>query len=251
MHYLFGKNIQYDTNLIKLLKKELQLLPAGSMRVSKENSYYQVIQGKETCITKDPGLIRKYCRKSFVLALLKHIEKKESLQIHQHTKLSAQDIIAALPKSYRNFPLHYYFHSHYETWLNLPQTTNNVHPDSQKYSTTKTNRLRSKSELLITTKLEANQIPHLYELPLKLPDSKTIYPDFRIICPFTGELKPWEHFGLLTDPQYETSMRDKIILYHTLGFQLFDNLIYTFESDITDPNRIQEIIDQIILNPTF
>jgi len=138
----------------------------------------------------------------------------------------------------------------YNAWITAKSKPNNLYTKDLKYPTKNHNLVRSKSELIIANHLENQKIPSLYEHPLKIKN-KTIYPDFTIICPYTSELKIWEHFGLLNDPLYEKQMKDKIVLYHQLGFKLFKNIIYTFESDISDPDRIQKLIEEIILNPEF
>lgn len=250
MHYLSNNDIHYNGNLIKLLEAELQTLPQGSMINKNKKYYYYVIKSKETCITKNEKRLAQYCRKSFITFLMKHLVRNGSSPGYQYNIQSAKAIIESLPKSYQGFPLHYYFHSEYATWLKLKKLPNQLHSKGLKYPSKNSNILRSKSELVITNFIEDQKIPFIYEMPFKI-NNKTLYPDFLIICPYTGQLKIWEHFGLLSDPIYEKKMKDKIVLYHKLGFKLFENVIYTFESDIVEPKRIAEITAEIILNPKF
>jgi len=248
MHYLYNQKIHYHADLLELLKLELKSLPEGSMRRSGGESLYQKVKGREVGITNNIALITQYCRKALVLFLVKHLEKERTLPAHLHQKLSIKDIIKSLPASYQGFPQHYYFHSQYNTWLGIKSLPQNFHTQNLKYPSSKNTFVRSKSEMIITNFLENQKIPFIYEAPLKL-NGHALYPDFLIFCPYTAKLIPWEHFGLLDDPQYLKKMRDKVALFHQLGFQLFENIIYTFEPDITDPNRIQEIIEDTILNP--
>jgi len=64
-------------------------------------------------------------------------------------------------------------------------------------------------------------------------------------------LIPWEHFGALHQDGYERKMRDKIHFFDSLGFKLFESVIYTFESDIEDAAGIEKLIERVVLNPTF
>ena len=250
MHYLYNKKIHYHTDLLKLLKLELESLPEGSMKRSGGGSLYQKVKGREVGVTSDTDLIMQYCRKALVLFPIKHLEKKRTLPAHLHKQLSIKEIIASLPVSYQGFPLHYYFHSQYSDWLKMKSPPTTFHTENLKYPTLKGISVRSKSESITANHLYTKGIPFLYEAPFKT-DGKPIYPDFLLLCPYTGRLIPWEHFGALHQDGYERKMRDKIQLYHDLGFRLFHNLIHSFESDIEDANRIEELIERVVLNPMF
>jgi len=103
---------------------------------------------------------------------------------------------------------------------------------------------------MIINYLKLAGVPFLCETPFQAK-SKAIYPDFLLFCPYTGQLIPWEHLGALHQDGYERRMHDKIQLFHDLGFELFHNVIYSFESDIEDANRIEELIERVVLNPLF
>lgn len=250
MHYLYNQKVHYHADLLELLKLELKTLPEGSMKSSKGKFLCQVVKGKEVGITNNEELIIQYCRKALVTLLIKHLEKSQKLPAHLHKALSIKEIIALLPASYQGFPLHYYFHSQYSDWLGLKSSPAKFHSKYKKYPTSNDTFVRSKSELIIASLLEAYKIPFLYEA-LFQAEGKSIYPDFLIFCPYTGRLIIKEHFGALHQKGYEKGMRDKIVLYHQLGFKLFETVIYTFESDISEPRHIHEIIEKIILNPQF
>jgi len=250
MHYLYENKIHYHADLLKLLKLELQTLPKGRMKCIQGKFYYQVVDGKTVGITKNRILVSQYCRKALVLFLVKHLEKQRTLPAHLHQKLSIKEIIAAISTPYQGFPLHYYFHSQHKDWLQMKSPTSEFHPVDLKYPTSKNFLVRSKSEVITVDHLNKLEIPFLYESSFQ-GLGKKIYPDFLLFCPFTGKLIPWEHFGALHKDGYERKMRDKILLFNRLGFKLFETVIYTFESDIEDAGRIEEIIKEIILNPSF
>lgn len=78
---------------------------------------------------------------------------------------------------------------------------NPVHPEHLKHPCLSGHLVRSKSELLIDQALFTHQIPFRYECALKLNDL-TLYPDFTIRHPETGQFFYWEHFGMMDSPTY-------------------------------------------------
>ena len=89
--------------------------------------------------------------------------------------------------------------------------------------------VRSKSEVIIDMLLHTHKIPFRYEAPLHL-DTITIYPDFTIRHPETGEFFYWEHFGLADQPEYRQNMLSKLDLYTSHGIIPNINLITTYET---------------------
>lgn len=89
--------------------------------------------------------------------------------------------------------------------------------------------LRSKSEAIIDMMLYKNRIPFRYEEKLML-DGVTIYPDFVIRHPVTGDYFYWEHFGMMDEEDYRNHACDKIKLYCKNGIIPTINLITTYET---------------------
>ena len=89
--------------------------------------------------------------------------------------------------------------------------------------------LRSKSEAIIDMMLYKNKIPFRYEEKLVL-DEITLYPDFVIRHPATGESYYWEHFGMMDEEDYMDHACDKIRLYCKNGIIPSLNLITTYET---------------------
>lgn len=77
--------------------------------------------------------------------------------------------------------------------------------------------------------LYTNQIPFRYECALSLT-STTIYPDFTIRHPRTGETFYWEHFGMMGDPDYSQKAFHRMQLYNSNGIIPSIHLITTFET---------------------
>ena len=77
--------------------------------------------------------------------------------------------------------------------------------------------------------LRMNHIPFRYECPIIL-NGMTVYPDFTIRHPKTGEVYYWEHFGLADDSSYVKNMNYKMELYISNNIIPSVNLITTYET---------------------
>lgn len=130
-------------------------------------------------------------------------------------------------------------------WLHSPFQQNPKYPEQLIHKTISGNMVRSKSEALIDMLLHINKIPFRYECALNL-DTITIYPDFTIRHPQTGETFYWEHFGLMDDPNYCKNACSKLQLYASNGIIPSIHLITTYETN-THPLS-SDTIDGIIRN---
>ena len=86
-----------------------------------------------------------------------------------------------------------------QTWESSPYNKNKNYPEQLKHKTCKNEFMRSKSEAMIAMSLYVQKIPYRYECELKL-GSITLFPDFTIRHPETGEIFYWEHFGMMDKP---------------------------------------------------
>ena len=91
------------------------------------------------------------------------------------------------------------------------------------------NLLRSKSEAIIDMLLYTNRIPFRYECELLLNDI-SMYPDFTIRHPRTGQTYYWEHFGMMENPAYSKNACSKLQLYTSHGIIPSIHLITTYET---------------------
>lgn len=91
------------------------------------------------------------------------------------------------------------------------------------------NLVRSKSEALIDMALYVHKIPFRYECALNL-GGITLYPDFTLRHPQTGEFYYWEHFGLMDDEVYSANTSSKLQLYTSCGIIPGIQLITTYET---------------------
>lgn len=102
---------------------------------------------------------------------------------------------------------------------------------------------RSKSEAMIAAMLTSYEIEFKYEVKLNL-HGFNIYPDFYIKRPKDGKIFIWEHFGLVADETYLNKTFNKLNNYHRGGYDLWDNLIVSFDQE--DGSLNIDTIDKII-----
>ncbi|MGN0432084.1 MAG: ATPase [Lachnospiraceae bacterium] len=114
-------------------------------------------------------------------------------------------------------------------WQNIDYERCNKHVEALVVKGTLGKMLRSKSEAIIDRLLYQNKIPFHYEEKLVL-GGITIYPDFVIRHPVTGEYYYWEHFGMMDDAEYINHACQKIKLYCENGILPSVNLITTYET---------------------
>jgi len=230
------------------IEQELRELPSGSL-AKKENSYYQTVEKKQTSITKNEPLIQQLSRKKYLTARKKQLTHNISMITNHLNKFDAaspKEIMASFSKTYQDLPEHYFFHPSIKDFLTKSYTKNPYQTENLAYTSNNGTPVRSKSEVLIANKLESYHIPYRYEIAITL-GNKTIYPDFIIKNPFTGKTIIWEHFGALNQEGYEQKMTDKMERYLKHGYIPFETMIYTFEFDVKQPQRLQTLIQQIIL----
>jgi len=82
------------------------------------------------------------------------------------------------------------------------------------YSTSKGDKVASKSEVIIANLLFHHGIKYEYELPLEHEKGKTIKPDFTITLP-NGRVIFWEHLGLLGTETYDDTWLYKMKIYES------------------------------------
>lgn len=135
-----------------------------------------------------------------------------------------------------------------QNWVNSSYQRDLKYPEQLIHKSISGNILRSKSEVLIDMALYQNHIPYRYESALTL-DGITIYPDFILRHPITGQLFYWEHFGMMDNLNYVKTVLGKLQLYITNGIIPSIHLITTYETKETPLTSImvQQIIDQYFL----
>jgi len=223
---------------LESIEQELQTLPTGTLR-KQGHRYIHANKGSRKALTKDKAMIKSLARRK-ILEL-----RKKQLQQTGASPTTFQALIALLPELYQGLPISYFYHPTVEKFQIENVTDTNFRKDELSYQTNGGISMRSKSEILIGNSLEERHIPYGYERKTRI-DTPLFLPDFTIIKPFTGETVIWEHFGALQQEGYEQRMNQKMLTYYKQGLVPFENLIYTFEFDISYPKRIQAIIENLL-----
>ena len=126
------------------------------------------------------------------------------------------------------------------SWQHLPDTSKPFEINAPEYITSKGERVRSKSEIIIADALSRAGIPYRYEYPTSVKGWGTLYPDFTCLDTRTREEIIWEHFGLMHDREYAEQTVQKIARYAASGYTLGKNFIATFEAN-TSPLSIKQV----------
>lgn len=141
-----------------------------------------------------------------------------------------------------------YFHpisQELSDWMNEPYERNSKYPEQLIHKCSSGILVRSKSESLIVMFLHTRKIPFRYECALHLGEN-TLYPDFTIRHPKTGQVYYWEHFGMMDQSTYVKNACAKLQLYALNGIIPSIQLITTYETKeypLTMEN-VERIIEQ-------
>lgn len=120
-------------------------------------------------------------------------------------------------------------------WLAQSYKCKSFREGVPEFLTSRGERVRSKSEMIIADILAKNNIPYKYELPqqMKAAGGKLIpvYPDFTCVNLRTRQEFLWEHLGRMDDSDYSMKTVMKLRTYSKNDFIPGKNLILTMECD--------------------
>lgn len=123
-----------------------------------------------------------------------------------------------------------------EKWMAEEYQQMGFAADAAEHFTTRGERVRSKSEVIIADALGQLGVPYKYEVPLLLGD-REIRPDFCCLNVRTRHEYFWEHLGMLDDADYVTRNCRKLEAYLNNGYFLGRELIVTWETAEIPFNR--------------
>ena len=240
---------------IKEIEEQLLNMPEGKLNCAGNGKYckwYQSDGKKNTYIHKaNRNLAEQLAVKKYLL-LLKQDLQQESEAIEAYLKkyqsgYGQAERMLEEPSEYQKLLSPYFRTNSQELreWQNTPFEQNTKHQENLIIKTSSGHYVRSKSEALIDTALFRKQIPFRYECALQL-GKWTVYPDFTIRHPNTGELYYWEHFGKMDDKEYADQAFVKLQKYNTHGIVPTIQLIMTFETkdNPLSPEKVDNIIEQ-------
>ena len=238
--------IKYLTNLIKEKEVELSNAPQGSLNVhlksdyKKENTvcrYYlnhngsrRYLKASEQDLVKRLGqkdydaqvLISAKAERERLINLLensKHERLPEGLYEQLHTE--RQKIVTPIRLSDQEFV---------RQWQQKEYKKKGFRDNMSELYTSKEERVRSKSEVLIANALAQNNVPYRYEEPLYLEPYGVIHPDFTVLNIRTRKEIYWEHLGKMDDMEYAKNALERILIYEKNGIFPGDKLVISHET---------------------
>ena len=222
--------------------------PQGELLCTKNNNRYKWLLKEQNGTSYLPKSKRQVAE---TLAMKKYYEcKKKELTEH----LSACEAFLKKMNSEESKSEQLLYHPEYskllekhflpvneqlKDWQSADYEKCKKYEENLKIEGTQGKMLRSKSEAIIDMMLYKNRIPFRYEEKLVL-DGITIYPDFTIRHPVTGQYYYWEHFGMMDEEDYRNHAFNKMNLYCKNGIIPFVNLIMIFEAQ-NQPLRIKRV----------
>lgn len=226
------------------------------------------VNGKyvRTGTNKNIGTIKDLARKEFLIKTCKQIDynlKVLKKAIDDFKPFDPEVIINSMTAAYRTLPEEYFFtqdglrddftmsmdervsmrmRSH-EEWAQLPYEQSNFKPEERNKLTSRGQRMRSKTEVMIAEKLYEYGVPFRYEQLIDVGKWK-LAPDFTFEDRRKEEFY-WEYCGMMDNIQYVGQHKWKMNVYQENGILPWENLIVTYDKG---NNINMAVIDSVIRN---
>lgn len=224
---------------ISHLQHQLQSLPDGKLVCTKnQNRYKWYVSDGHKCTyipKKNLSLAQQLAIKKFLTSTLEDtVAEKRAIQFylnHHRSDFGKAEQLLTQDSEFKNLLTPYFspLSTEFSNWAASPYPANPKYPEQLIHKSSSGNLLRSKSESMIDMLLHTNRIPFRYECALQLGEI-TIYPDFTIRHPRTGNFYYWEHFGMMDHPAYSKKVSSKLDLYISNKIIPSVQLITTYET---------------------
>ena len=259
--HVWRDTLTKEVRRLKELQTQLETAvadaPAGTLEIcgSSAVQYYQVIDGRKTYLgSAQVSTTQALAQKRYDEKLLKetrayiaHLEKL----LAKKEPTDPGTLFDRLPKARQELVVPYYLsdEAFAEWWDSLDYSGLEFREGQPEHFTTKGERVRSKSEVLIANRLAERGILYKYEYPVCLEHKGVVYPDFCVVNLRTRKVYFWEHLGMEDDPNYAVSNMAKLRAYQRDGILPGDALLLTHET-MKEPltiKMIDEIIDKYLV----
>lgn len=239
---------------INSIKKQIKSLPSGKLVCSQNGKYkkwYQSDGHKKVYISKtNKKLAEQLAAKKYLSLQLEDLKnEKNAIQFYlRHSSFHGKsEKLLTDDSEYKNLLTSYFspLSEELSTWSKTEYISNPNYPEQLVHKGSSGIFVRSKSESMIDMILYVHKIPFRYECALTLGET-TLYPDFTIRHPKTGEVYYWEHFGLMDNPAYSKNAYTKLQLYTNHGIIPSIQLITTYETK--EHPLTAETIESIVEN---
>ncbi len=256
---LLEKQIKKLNTKIKEIQVILENSSPGKLIITNDNNhnrFYKSSNGSRKYLNKnDIKIISSLAQKEYLFRLQKILIKNitmikkalsliESVDIGQEVEL----VYNKLPQEIRNFVEKNDLDNNFaKRWQSIKYKRKAVSEQIPFY-TEKNEHVRSKSEIIIANALNKREIPYHYECKLEL-GGITLHPDFTILNKRTREIYIWEHFGMMDNIEYSSTVLEKIECYALNNYYVGKNLIITYESSEASLNTkiIENLINKFLL----
>jgi len=261
-------------HLYDYFKSGLESSPEGNLNHQNNRGYHQFLHvfndnGKRVRdgINRQDDLIRALARKEFNTKACDILSKNINAikkAIDEQIKFDTNLILESMEDAYALLPEEYFFKGEkliipagidddlvekikrHEDWWKRPYKEYMGFPERKERTTSRGQKVRSLSELLIAESLYKYSIPFHYEEELVV-DGKTFAPDFT----FEGfDYKPFylDYFGMMDDEKYAKRNFRKLDNYYDVGLIPGYNLIVVFNTKgIMNAGVIESIIENEII----
>ena len=241
------KLIGSEKKQILLLEQELAETGSGKLHVRhrKGKVYFrEYIGGKQRGVTKQEDRIYKLARKEIVLDCLDKRRKSLETLEEAASRIKALEKTDKVEEVLKRFHMldkdRIIFSEEQLKWISECESQNPYKREYLRYQTKNGVLTRSKSERFIGDFLSSHGVLYRYE-PELIIEGRHVYPDFLVLCP-DGHSVIWEHLGMMENSDYFTKAMLKISEYRKIGYTQHRNLICTYEEDLTDLKKLEEIL---------
>lgn len=259
----FDHEIKELENQIHSIKKYLADNPYRNIEFSRTGQHHYLYLYKGTCGGSDTRtkeyipvgshMFRKLINAKYYRKLLPILEKE--LKYYEDFKKRCEptkkfQVLDCIPREYQSM-LDMPIKSPEAILQEWASKTFDSNPypfaDDSTIITRNGERVRSKAEYIIANLLNDMGLSYRYECELVI-NGRTVYPDFTIMHPLTGELYYLEYFGMMDNEKYLPSALKKISFYQQTDFP--ENFIYIFESNLAPMNiqSIRKLLEHIFLS---
>ena len=223
---------------ITSLQRQIQALPDGKLICSHNKDYIKWLHSdghKSTYLPKKQYALAEQLAIKKYLSLQKDylVQERSAIDFYlrHHPKECLAEQLLSPDSGYAELLTPYFTPENDELaeWAQTPYERNPNYPEQLIHKTGCGIVVRSKSEAIIAMLLHTHKIPFRYECSLTL-NGITLYPDFTIQHPHTGQLFYWEHFGMMDHPSYCQNVLSKLQLYTSNEIYPSIQLITTYET---------------------
>ncbi len=253
--YTYFNDLLEEYRILKRKQeRELSRLPVGTLGIRAANTrfgdvyYCRYIDRKRYGITKDDELVSKLARKKYLQESLckinSNINSIEQL-LKTYENYSHREIISVFPHHYSILmdSEEAKWNEKKRRWLEEDYEQSKFRPAEKIHVTSKDLYVRSKSEVIVSERLEYYRVPNRYEQVIYI-GLYEFAPDFTILT--RNGIVYWEHCGKINDAGYLRRYKWKMTMYESVGIVPWKNLILTYDDE--DGSIDTRIIDAEIIN---